>query len=252
MTLSGSLILAMLSVALIAAGGNVFNDYCDRDLDRIQKPHRPIPAGLMTPRLALIWAAICFVLGIILSTIIGLSAFLVALGATLMLLLYSWRWKRMPLIGNLAVAFIAGLAFIYGGIAVKAVGAACWAAWLAFLFHLGREIVKDLEDHLGDSLARANTLVVRYGPAAGRYAVSFIFLTLACSLPLPYIFGGFTQAYLVSVAIGVFPVLVVIGLLVWRWSKTAQLHRLSVILKWDMIVGLVALYLGRPPAGQGF
>jgi len=32
---------AALSAALIAAGGNIFNDYCDRDLDRIQKPHRP-------------------------------------------------------------------------------------------------------------------------------------------------------------------------------------------------------------------
>jgi len=29
---------AALSAALIAAGGNIFNDYCDRDLDRIQKP----------------------------------------------------------------------------------------------------------------------------------------------------------------------------------------------------------------------
>jgi len=242
---AGDLAIAALSAAFIAAGGNAFNDYCDRELDLVQKPHRPLPAGKMTPRSALLWSWICFLIGIALSTLIGISALFVASVATLVLIFYSLYWKRWPLIGNVAVAFVAALTFIYGGVAVRSIGAAFWAAWLAFFFHLGREIVKDLEDYSGDAAAGANTFVVRYGPAAGRYMASLTFMLLTVSLPLPYLFGRYKIGYLAIVLIGVLPVFIAATVLIWRWSRPEQLHRLSSLLKWDMLVGLFALYIGR-------
>ena len=237
---------AVLSAALIAAGGNVFNDYCDRDLDRIQKPHRPIPAGRISHGAALRLTAGCFFCGLLIALTIGGAAFLIASWAVFLLLLYSWRWKRTILLGNLTIAFIAALAFIYGGVAVRSVGAALWAAGLAFLFHLGREVVKDMEDHWGDAAGEACTLVVRYGINAGRWAASASFLLLILFLPFPYHWGGFRIGYLYIALFGVLPMLLMAVFWVWRWTKPQQLHRLNVMLKWDMLVGLAALLIGRP------
>lgn len=246
------LLWAALSASLIAAGGNTFNDICDRDLDGIQKPHRPIPAGEITLNAANVWAAACFLVGLLISLVIGTSALLIASWAVFLLLLYSWRWKRLPLVGNLTVALVAALAFLYGGVAVQSVGVAFWAAWLAFFFHLGREIVKDLEDQLGDATVQANTLVVRYGQNAGRNAASMAFLFLILSLPFPYYLGQFQIEYLHIVLIGVLPVIILAIIWLWCWKKPEQLHRLSVILKWDMLVGLAALLVGRPDTAYLF
>ena len=38
----------LFAVALVTAAGNVINDCCDRDIDRINKPRRVIPSGAMT------------------------------------------------------------------------------------------------------------------------------------------------------------------------------------------------------------
>jgi geranylgeranylglycerol-phosphate geranylgeranyltransferase len=237
--------VAALSAALIAAGGNAYNDYCDRELDRQQKSHRPLPSGRLTPAEAIVFSVMLFSSGLVLSIPVGGSGILVAVGATLLLLSYSWRWKRTPLVGNLVVAYVAALAFIYGGIAVGPIDQVIWAGLLAFLFHIGREVVKDMEDREGDMAAAANTMVVRYGMNSGRWVVMISQSLLVSVLPLPYLFGGFSDVYLWIVLSGVLPVLIYTNLGIWRWSTATQLHKLSTLLKWDMLIGLGALYFGR-------
>jgi len=239
------LFCAAFSAALIAAGGNTFNDFCDRDLDRIQKAHRPIPSGKVLPMTALRLSAVCFIIGLFLSVLISGLALLIASWAVFLLIYYSWRWKREPLVGNIAVSFVSGLAFIYGGVAVGSIKAVLWAAGMAFFFHLGREIVKDMEDQAGDEQSNAYTFAVRFGLKAARYATSLALLLLILSLPLPYLYGQFNIYYLVIVLCGVLPALTYVIVSVWRFSGVGELHRLGVILKLDMVIGLAALLAGR-------
>ena len=238
--------LAAISASLIAAGGNSYNDYCDRELDRFQKALRPLPAGRISPKAALVWTSFCFIGGMILAGTISVIALLICITAMLLLIVYSRYLKGLPLAGNMVVALAAALAFIYGGAAVRSVRGVIWAAWLAFLFHLGREIIKDLEDREGDAAAGAKTLPAEYGVTAARRGITVVFLLLAMSLPLPYYLGGYQIGYLIAALIGVLPALVVTTTLAWIWSQPRQLHLLSSILKWDMLVGLLALYYGRP------
>jgi geranylgeranylglycerol-phosphate geranylgeranyltransferase len=235
------ILAAAISAGLIAAGGNAYNDYCDRDLDRLQKPERPLPSGRVQPGAAKIVATVCCVLGLVIGWILSPLMFIVATLAALLLVIYSRFLKGKPLWGNIAVAFVAGLAFIYGGAAVGNPVAALWAAWLAFLFHLSREIIKDLEDVPGDSAAGAMTLPVRYGLAWARFAATLALALLLSSLPLPYYLGRHNINYLWIALGGVMPVVLIVIILLWRWSKPGQFHRLSVWMKWDMLVGLVAL-----------
>ena len=47
-----ALLLAALSAALINGAGNAFNDLMDIDIDRINRPLRPLPAGCLSPSAA--------------------------------------------------------------------------------------------------------------------------------------------------------------------------------------------------------
>jgi len=65
-------------------------------------------------------------------------------------------------------------------------------------------------------------------------------------LPLPYFLGKFNIWYLVIVLNGVLPVLIFSTVMIWRFTESEEWRRLSMILKYDMIVGLVALIIGKP------
>ncbi|HEX7344393.1 MAG TPA: geranylgeranylglycerol-phosphate geranylgeranyltransferase [bacterium] len=243
---SGNLWIAALAAALIAAGGNAYNDYCDRDLDRLQKPQRPLPSGQISPRAARNWAMVCLALGIALSLLLSPLCSLIASSAALLLVLYSRYFKGAPLLGNIVVALVAGLAFIFGAAAIGFARSALWAAWLAFCYHLAREIIKDMEDFSGDRAAGARTLPVRYGLRVGRWVTSLVLLVLLVSLPLPHFLTNYKIYYLAVVLSGVLPVLLAVAILQWFWSQPPQFHRLSSWLKWDMLVGLCALLIGKP------
>jgi len=55
---------AILSVSLFYIGGMALNDLLDRNIDRIERPQRPIPSGALTVGEARAFTAACFVLGI--------------------------------------------------------------------------------------------------------------------------------------------------------------------------------------------
>ena len=71
--------------------------------------------------------------------------------------------KRIILLGNFIVAFLTGLAFIYGGIAVNNFKYAVIPAIFAFLINFIREIVKDMEDIEGDKSAGIFSFPYLYG-----------------------------------------------------------------------------------------
>ena len=90
-------VAVVLAMAAIQVAVGIFNDYCDRDLDSVAKPHRALPAGLVSPRHALItgWMAVAIGLGA--AATLGLPSMLVlALGGG-MGILYSVRLKRTVL-----------------------------------------------------------------------------------------------------------------------------------------------------------
>ena len=237
-------LLACLSGGLIMAGSNTINDDFDLDIDRVNRPGRPLVLGKLTPWQAWIITWIEFGIGILLSLFINFSAFLIALIVSGFMILYSYRLKRLPLIGNLAVSFATAMAFIYGGVAVNRIKEAFIPAVFAFFFHFGREIIKDLQDREGDAHASARTFPLVYGEIAGLSLTSIIFMILLIILPIPYIYKWYGGAYMLVIAMGVYPVLVYVAFSMWKNRSPKNLGFLSNVLKADMLVGLLAIYLG--------
>jgi len=239
-----NVLLACISGGLITGGANGINDYYDIEIDRINKPYRPLPSKALTPSAAFFFALSLFIAGILLGALIHLFGLLIALGASILLYLYSYRLKRLPLVGNLTVSGVSALAFIYGGVAVHRFRATLIPASFAFLFHLGREIIKDVEDMIGDRIQAARTLPLVWGTKPALLLTSVIFVLLIGVTLVPYFLGVYGLWYFVTVVIGVDLFLIYAIYSMWRDPSPRNLHRLSNLLKVDMLVGLLALYFG--------
>lgn len=238
------LILALLSASVISAGGYVINDFFDLETDRINKPSRPLPEGKVKAKSALVFSLILFLIGLVLSLLIKKIAFIVALTAVVLLVLYSLKLKRAPLIGNLLVSFVCGLAFVYGGMVAKDFRLSLIPAGFAFLFHLGREILKDVEDVRGDLSVRAQTVPIAWGVDLSLLLTTFVFSGLIFLTIVPYYLNLFPLLYL-ALVIGLDLLLLYVMISMWRDQSKSNLGMLSGVLKFGMILGLVAIFVVR-------
>jgi len=238
------LILVLFSASFISAGGYAINDYFDLEIDRINKPLRPLPRGEIRPESALVISFFLFLAGLVLGILVKTIAFLLAFITILLLILYSFKLKRTALFGNLTISLVCGLAFVYGGIVGRDFRLSLIPAGFAFLFHLGREILKDIEDLKGDVSVDAQTLPVIWGINFSLLFTTLIFSALIVLTVLPYYFNIFRFLYLVIV-LGVDLLLIYVMISMWKDQSKRNLGTLSGVLKLGMILGLVAIFVAR-------
>lgn len=239
------LVLACFSGMLIAGGANSINDYFDLDIDRINKPKRPLPSGIVSSKQAYVFSVMLFGAGIVVSSFIHITGFSIAVISSIILYLYSFCLKRTVLWGNIAVALISGMAFLYGGLAVYRVFHAMVVGIFAFLYHLAREIIKDVEDVEGDRSQNLKTLPIQYGIKVSLVWITGILIFLSGVTLIPYILGLFSILYIIVVIFGVDLFLVYVIISMWKQPESENMGRLAVLMKADMVVGLLAIFLGR-------
>jgi 4-hydroxybenzoate polyprenyltransferase len=266
--------LLVLSTVLIAAGGNIINDYFDVKADRINKPEKLIITKYIKPRWAILmhWILnfIAFAIACYLSwryeTFWYMFIHLLSINA---LWFYSMSFKRRFLIGNLIIAALTGLVPILCGIYFlglthpfnRSYLPSSWSvvgdslivglnlkiffvlsfAIFAASLNLVREIVKDIEDVEGDLVLRAKTLPIVFGKRKTKWvAIGLLFVILLLSIP--FIWEAYTiykNDFLIALAPAL---LVVTGLLLviiqlWRANGKQQLKRADLILKLVMMIG---------------
>ncbi|RPI26723.1 MAG: prenyltransferase [Chloroflexota bacterium] len=243
-----SLRLAALGFALgffLSSSAMIFNDYFDLEVDRINAPQRPLPAGLLAPReavgLGILTALIS--LGIAWSfhpLVAGLS-----LAAWLMGFLYNWKLKAAGLWGNLVVSANVALTFIMGGIAVgQAWNSAVWAFGLiAFFFDLAEEIAGDAMDAEGDRKRASRSIAIRWGKRAAVQISAVLFGLVVVLTFLPIALGERSWYYLIPISIT--DVLIVFFVLRLLKSQTPTEGRRSMrMLYLTASLGLLAYLVG--------
>jgi len=240
-----NLILAVVSAMLICAGGNSINDYFDIEIDKINKPARPLPSGIISPAYAFVFSLFLFISGFILSFFINITCIIIAGITSVLLYLYSSKLKRTVLFGNAAVALISGLAFVYGGIAVGNISKALIVGIFALLYHFAREIVKDIEDKKGDSSVGSRSFPILYGDKPALLLTTIILIMLIGMTFIPYFLDVFSIYYLIIVVVGVDLFLVYAMISMWTDSGINNLRRLEIMMKINMLIGLLAVYVGR-------
>jgi geranylgeranylglycerol-phosphate geranylgeranyltransferase len=214
-------LLACASAFFISAGGNSINDFFDLKIDRINKPDRPLPKGAISPPWALLFSVALFLLGMALSLWVGGLGILVAFGASGL------------------------LAFVYGGLATNDFRLSLVPAAFALVFHLGREVLKDIEDRRGDLASGASTVPIQLGVNFSLWLCTLVFGFLVILTLFPYILDIFSWLYLLVAIPGVDLVVIYVIWSMWHDRSRSNLHRLSNLLKADMLVGLAAIYAGK-------
>ena len=235
---------AMVAAARIDAAGNTLNDVADVEVDRVNKPQRPLPSGRVTRRGASVWAAVLFTGGLAATIPLPGGCRAIAIAAVAGIVAYDLWWKGLPLIGNLAVAVISSFAFPFGSLAVAKWPWGFIPATLAFLFHLAREVIKDLEDMEADRSADLRTFPVLAGDRSATIVARGILILLVSALFVPWAAGWLGIGYLVIGVLGVGGPALYVVVRLRPGESTALYGHLSRALKWDMVIGLVAILVG--------
>ena len=168
--------------ALLNAGNNALNQIYDLDIDRVNKPKRPLPSGRLT--IAQVWwfTNITYALSLALAWLVAPKGrhecfWLVAI-AVVCTYLYSvppFRTKRLGIWANVTIAIPRGVLLkVAGWSAVKTiVGLEPWYIGAIFgLFLLGATTTKDFADMEGDRRGGCRTLPIQYGVRRAAWMIS--------------------------------------------------------------------------------
>lgn len=239
------MILAGIVGFIITAAGNALNDVLDVETDKINRPDRPIPSGQISSKSVLIFVFITGVISPALSLLFNQYAFIISFIAIVLLFFYSYKFKGVPLVGNIIVSLLTGLTFIFAGVVVENVTSAIIPAIFAFLINLIRELIKDMEDVEGDRSAGINTLPIKYGYKTTKYAVLTTAVILFLFTFVPMIFQIYKIEFFIIVMVVVNPILFYSVKLLFENSSKENLGKISSLLKFAMAAGLIAIYLGK-------
>ncbi|MEM9778366.1 MAG: chlorophyll synthase ChlG [Pseudomonadota bacterium] len=203
---------AYLALGVVLAGpivcgmSQAANDWCDRHVDAINEPHRPIPSGRMPGRWGL-WIALAMS-GLALVIAIPLGPW--GLGATAVAVVCAWAYSAEPIRLKKSGWWgpgVVGLCYEglpwFTGAAVMVAGAPRWeVVVIATLYALGAHGIMTLNDFKaleGDTQTGVRSLPVTLGPArAARLACWIMAVPQVVVIALLFTWGAPIHAALVA------------------------------------------------------
>jgi 4-hydroxybenzoate polyprenyltransferase len=205
-------LIGLTMAAVLNAASNALNQIYDLEIDRINKPKRPLPAARLSLRDAHLFTLSMYGVALVLAWFVTPGGrhecFWIVLVATLITVLYSvppFRTKRLGIWANLTIAIPRGVLLkVAGWSSVKTiVGVEPWFIGLIFgLFLLGASTTKDFADMEGDARGGCRTLPLIYGVrrAAWMISPSFIvpFLLISAGAFAGILTGNFLLLQLLS------------------------------------------------------
>ncbi|MDI9614972.1 UbiA family prenyltransferase [Methanothermobacter sp.] len=236
-------LLACIVVFTATGAGNVINDYFDHEIDRVNRPSRPIPSGRITRRAAGIYSILLFVLASALGFYLGPLPGLVVASSSLLMVYYAWSLKKRCLVGNITISFLTGLSFVFGGIVVGEISASVYLGIYAFLMTMAREIVKDMEDVEGDLVEGATTLPITHGRGVSGILAAAFMLSASLTSPSLYIIGIFSILYIPVLAVAVIFFLRA-AFMILKGQDRETASRVSGLIKVGMAVTFLAFAAG--------
>jgi len=237
-------ILTCVVIVVIAYNGaaNAFNDYCDYEIDLINRPNRPLSRGMITSFQALSFSVILFAIGSITAFQLPFYAWLTAVVIAMpLIIIYSMCLKGTPLLGNIAVAMILGLTFVFCGLAFNKPGPMIMPAILAFGLTLVRELIKDIADVEGDNSVGLKTLPLVIGKNKAITVAIIKAVLIGLVSLIPYYLNIYGNYYLILLVIGVEIPLTIVVVLFMKSPSISTAKQSEKLLKFSTIIGLTAI-----------
>jgi 4-hydroxybenzoate polyprenyltransferase len=207
MPLVGALVAAILNAA-----SNGLNQIYDFEIDRINKPRRPLPSGRLTLRQAWAFTIATFLVAWTLAWVVAPVGrhefFWLVVSASLITTLYSvppFRTKRLGIWANVTIAIPRGVLLkVAGWSTVKTIaGEEPWYIGAIFgLFLLGATTTKDFADMEGDRRGGCRTLPIVFGVERAAWMISPSFVVPFLLIPVGAWSGILTGHFWLLQALG--------------------------------------------------
>lgn len=253
--------LLVLSTVLIAAGGYVINNILDQKTDGINNPNNVLVGTTISEAnaytLYMILTIVGVAIGFYLSNVIlkpSFASIFILIAATLYL--YATSLKQIMIVGNSIVALLLSCSVLIIGIfdLLPAIDAGNQQqmivvfsilldyAIFTFFLNLLREIIKDIEDVDGDYNQAMSTLPIVLGKSRTAkivFGLSFIPILFLLYYINSYLLDlVYTTIYLLLFVIGP---LLYFTVKVWSAETKKDFHKLSLLLKWILLFGIVSI-----------
>lgn len=186
--------MLILVPAFLSTGIMLHNDITDLESDRVNRPNKPVPAGILREKTVYYTGLFLMISSIFLGLLVNyfkdgtinwncgfLTLILVIIG-----LYYNYYGKHHGIFGHMAVAFGVGAIPYWGGLAVfpNAPLIMLPLAVAIFLQETGREIMVCAGDYIGDLKAGFKTTPVRYGRKKSMQIALLFYLLFIPIFPL--------------------------------------------------------------------
>jgi 4-hydroxybenzoate polyprenyltransferase len=215
-------LIGLTMAAVLNAASNALNQIYDLDIDRVNKPKRPLPSGRLSMKDAWWFTIAAYAVALVLAWFVEpggrRECFWIVVVATIITILYSvppFRTKRLGIWANVTIAIPRGVLLkVAGWSSVKTImGLEPWYIGLIFgLFLLGASTTKDFADMEGDARGGCRTLPIIYGVrrAAWMISPSFVvpFLMISAGAFARILTGNFLLLQILSVVMTAYGVYV--------------------------------------------
>lgn len=264
LTIDNFILLVLASVS-IAAAGYIINDYFDMDIDYVNKPDRMVIGKIVGRRWAMLLHMLFSLVGLFLTAVVSMrlgSLWLLFLNflSVFLLLLYSTTFKKKFIIGNLIISLLTSWVILslfvaelqwndlaksnssYSTLSTLYKFTLVYAAF-AFIVSLIREVVKDMEDQVGDRKYGCTTMPIKWGESMTKnFIYIWIFLLFAFLFSLSvYVFIKGWVWVTVIFALIIFIQVVMIALKLKKASKIQDYTLISRDLKLLMLSGILSM-----------
>ncbi|MEM3141151.1 MAG: UbiA family prenyltransferase [Nitrososphaerota archaeon] len=198
-----TLLYAFITAFTLNGSSMIFNDYFDREVDKVNAPHRPIPSGLISPMNAVVYAVILGVVGLASSYMISFTCMMIATASYIATLLYNMRLKRTGLLGNLIVSIVVATPFIFGSTMSDGYVSERIIAFIipVILSNTGREVIKGIADAEGDAVRNVMSIARTKGLKKAAEIGAILYLSAVAFSPIPYLLNYVSEIYLPIVLI---------------------------------------------------
>ena len=206
-------ILGSLMAATLNAGNNALNQIYDLEIDRVNKPRRPLTSGRLTIAQARRFTSITYLLSLVLAWMVAPGGrhecFWLVVVAVMCTFIYSvppLRTKRLGIWANVTIAIPRGtLLKVAGWSSVKTImSIEAWYIGAIFgLFLLGATTTKDFADMEGDRLGGCRTLPIQYGVRRAAWMISPSFVVPFAMIPAGAWLGVLTGNFWLLQTLGV-------------------------------------------------
>jgi 4-hydroxybenzoate polyprenyltransferase len=194
-------IFTMIVIFCFISSSNIINDIYDQKSDRINNREKINQKKIIYVYMFLIFLLIS---GIISAFQLNFYSKIISLIALPLIIVYTPIFKGKPLIGNLLVSLLVGLVFIFSEISMyNLINFSVLPFSFAFLVTFIREIIKDLEDIVGDKANSIKTFPVVFGEKNTIILSIYLMFLLNIIVLIPYLFSFYNLNYLLAVIIGV-------------------------------------------------